>query len=253
MKTIEIANYPGFTEHTAYDLMEKMKTQCVSLGVKFAYRSAISLTLSPMAVHSEKESYPADAIIIATGASPKYLGAPGESELLNRGISTCATCDGNFFKGKEVAVIGGGNTAVEDALYMSKLASTVHIIHRRDKFRAEPMLVSQLQKMPNITYHWNCQVVSFEGENLKLKGIQLTDKFLPVEAAFIAIGHTPNSEWCANVLETENGYIKSQIPHTAVPGIFVAGDVADHTYRQAITAAGQGCMAAMEATKFLNT
>jgi thioredoxin reductase (NADPH) len=262
--TKEIENYPGFRDRSAHKLVEIMKQQCIELGVEIVHNSAINLGVDPLSITDCKNNtLSPDAIIIATGAAPKALGVPNESRLMNAGagVSTCAVCDGSCFRGLEVAVIGGGNTAVEDAIYLSKIASKVHLIHRRDTLRAEYMLQQKLMQLPNVEFHWNCQVKEFVGKDLLTHLLLSTpggDTTLKVDGAFVAIGHIPNTSWCADVLPLdENGYVKTKLSGnlpgilTEIPGVFVAGDATDHIYRQAITAAGQGCMAALEAAKYL--
>ena len=254
MMTEHIENYPGFIGLPAYQLMQNMEQQCKDLQITILNKSAAKLSKDPLGIIDEDQQFHnAGAIIIATGARPKLLAVPGESQFMNKGISTCATCDGYFFKDKVVAVIGGGNTAVEDAIYLSRLAKEVHLIHRRDSLRAESILQQQLFKLNNVHFQWNSQVVQFVGGDNLDRIILNTGKTLYVDGAFVAIGHKPNTDWCKDVISTDGeGYIKHS-PDTEITGVFVAGDVADKEYRQAITAAGQGCMAAIHAGRYLHT
>ncbi len=209
--------------------------------------------------------YTCDALIIATGASAKYLEIPSEQKYRGKGVSACATCDGFFYRGQKVAVIGGGNTAVEEAIYLSNIAAHVTIVHRRDKFRAEAILVDRLMervKEGKIAIEWNHQVDEILGDDNGVTGVRIKDKNgrtkeLDVQGVFIAIGHTPNTQLFEGQLEMKNGYIKTRcgdegnFTATSIPGVFAAGDVQDHVYRQAVTSAGTGCMAALDADRYL--
>ena len=208
--------------------------------------------------------YTCDALIIATGASAKYLGLPSEEKYKGKGVSACATCDGFFYRNEDVAVIGGGNTAIEEALYLSNLAKTVTVIHRRDKFRGEKILIDRLLKKENVFIEWNHVLDEIFGDDMgvteiKIKNTQnekTTNKKL--KGVFIAIGHQPNTKLFEGQLDMENGYIKTksgldgQATSTNIPGVFAAGDVSDHIYRQAVTSAGNGCMAALDAEAYLD-
>ena len=230
------------------------------------YVKDVDFSGSPLILNGEKSSYSAQAIIIATGASAKYLGLESEKQFLGRGVSACATCDGFFYKDQEVAVVGGGNTAVEEALYLSNICSKVHLIHRRDEFRAEKILQDRLYKKVDegkISLILNANLDEVTGEdfvtgiNIKHNDGQVTS--LALSGVFIAIGHKPNTDIFENHLEMTDGYIvtksgfNSGATSTSVPGVFAAGDVADYTYRQAITSAGFGCMAALDAEVFLDS
>jgi len=258
--TWTIENYPGFIEQSAQKLIDNMLLQCKELEITMLnlFVTKVQQEGTEFMLHMQDQSqYKVKAIVIATGARPKHLYVPGESEYMNKGISTCATCDGFFFKNKNVAVIGGGNTAVEDVLYLSNIAKTVHLIHRRDTLRAEQILQKQLHALPNIQFHWNSQVQEFYGDQDNLLGAKIINNQqvlndLKIDGAFVAIGHQPNTSWCKDLVKTdEAGYIVNY-PATEIPGIFVAGDVADQIYRQAITAAGYGAMAGIEASKYIN-
>ena len=206
-------------------------------------------------------SWTCDALIITTGASAKYLGIPSEEKFLGKGVSACATCDGFFYKDQEVAVIGGGNTAAEEALYLSRICSEVHLIHRRDELRAEKILQNRIFDSNNITIHWNSQLKEVLGDEMGVNGMVITDeqndKKISLSGVFIAIGHSPNTGIFDGQLDMDNGYIiiksglSGSVTETSVKGVFAAGDVSDQVYRQAITSAGFGCMAALDAEKFL--
>jgi len=225
------------------------------------------LRVRPMQLTGDAERYSCDALIIATGASAQYLGLPSEQAFMGRGVSGCATCDGFFFRNQPVCVVGGGNTAVEEALYLSKIASLVHLIHRRDRFRAEPILVDHLMervRTGNIRLHLWQRLEEVLGDTDGVTGVRIVDvrdqstKELTVQGCFIAIGHRPNTEIFAGQLEMKNGYIITRggseglATMTSVAGVFAAGDVQDHVYRQAITSAGTGCMAALDAQRWLD-
>ncbi|HET9474231.1 MAG TPA: FAD-dependent oxidoreductase, partial [Steroidobacteraceae bacterium] len=228
----------------------------------------VDFSRRPFTLTGDYGSYTCDALVIATGASAKYLGIPSEEKFRGRGVSACATCDGFFFKGHRVAVVGGGNTAVEEALYLANLASHVTVVHRRDKFRAEKILQDRLfalEKTGKVRIAWNHTVDEIVGDNSGVNGVRIkptdhggTIENLDVTGAFIAIGHTPNTGIFAGQLEMREGYIviktgsEGAATSTSVPGVFAAGDVADHVYRQAITSAGSGCMAALDADKYLD-
>ena len=260
-QTTEVENFPGFPQGImGPDLMEAMKQQAVRFGtdIKTGTVDKVELAQAPFGLWSADEEYRADAVIIATGASAKYLGLPSEQKLRGKGVSACATCDGFFFRGKEVAVVGGGDTAMEEALFLTKYATKVTILVRSDKLRASQFMQHQAESNPKIAWQWNVGVEEVLGENsvtgLRLKNIasgELTE--LSVQGLFLAIGHKPNTDIFTGQLKTVGpGYleIKDQV-FSSIPGVFIAGDVADWRYRQAITAAGWGCMAALEAEKFL--
>ena len=267
--TTEVENWPGdFEDLQGPDLMIRMQKHAEKYNVNIVndYVKNVDFSGSPLILNGEKTSYSAQAIIIATGASAKYLGLESEKQFLGRGVSACATCDGFFYKDQEVAVVGGGNTAVEEALYLSNICSKVHLIHRRDEFRAEKILQDRLYKKVDegkISLILNANLDEVTGEdfvtgiNIKHNDGQVTS--LALSGVFIAIGHKPNTDIFENHLEMTDGYIvtksgfNSGATSTSVPGVFAAGDVADYTYRQAITSAGFGCMAALDAEVFLDT
>lgn len=267
--TTEVENWPGdFEDLQGPDLMIRMQKHAEKYNVNIVndYVKDVDFSGSPLILNGEKTSYSAQAIIIATGASAKYLGLESEKQFLGRGVSACATCDGFFYKDQEVAVVGGGNTAVEEALYLSNICSKVHLIHRRDEFRAEKILQDRLYKKVDegkISLILNANLDEVTGEdfvtgiNIKHNEGQVTS--LALSGVFIAIGHKPNTDIFENHLEMTDGYIvtksgfNSGATSTSVPGVFAAGDVADYTYRQAITSAGFGCMAALDAEVFLDS
>src|SRR6267378_839274 len=264
--TTEVENYPGFRDAIQGPwLMEQMQAQAEHLGTRVAYDhiSSVDLARRPFTLNGDSgKRYTADSLIIATGAQAKWLGIPSEEKFKGFGVSACATCDGFFYRGKEVLVIGGGNTAVEEALFLTNFASKVTVAHRRDSFRAEKILQDRLFKNPKIDVLWDTVLEEVAGDDgpLKVKGVVLrnikTNAFSerPIDGVFIAIGHTPASELFAGQVEMKpSGYIKTAPYSTAtsVSGVFAAGDVTDDVYRQAVTAAGQGCMAALEAERFL--
>jgi len=263
--TTDVENYPGFRDVIQGPwLVAEMQAQAEHVGTRMLWDTITSVDLSgPIfrAVGDSGDIYEGESLVIATGAQAKWLGVPGEQELSGKGVSACATCDGFFYRGKKVVVIGGGNTAVEEALYLTNHSPDVTLIHRRDTLRAEKILQDRLHAHPNIKVLWNKAVDSFVGEEGKtLTGVALTDTVTgeksiePTEGAFVAIGHAPATELFKGKLELDaNGYIVVQAgtPKTGVPGVFACGDVMDHTYRQAVTAAGTGCMAALDAERFV--
>ena len=266
--TTEVENWPGDSDDLqGPDLMERMKKHAEKFGVEIIndHVSKVSLKQSPFLLYGTN-SYEADTLIIATGASAKYLGLPSEQEFLGRGVSACATCDGFFYKGQEVAVIGGGNTAAEEALYLSNICSKVHLVHRRDELRAEKILQDRIFKKAEegiIKIHWNSELEEVLGDASGVTGIKIKNKdssmsSIDLHGVFIAIGHNPNTEIFDGQLDMKDGYIiiksglDGSVTQTSVPGVFAAGDVADKVYRQAITSAGFGCMAALDAEKFLS-
>ena len=241
---------------------ERFETELVSDQV-----NKVELGGRPFVLHGDSGTYTCDALIVATGASAKYLGLPSEASFMGRGVSACATCDGFFFKGQEVAVVGGGNTAVEEALYLANLCRKVTLVHRRDKFRAEKIMVDKLMRRVaegRIVLELDAALDEVLGDAKGVSGIRIRHvktgaaKALAVQGLFIAIGHTPNTQMFAGQLEMENGYIVTRAGReagftaTSVPGVFAAGDVQDHVYRQAVTSAATGCMAALDAEKFLD-
>ncbi len=266
--TTEVENWPGDSDDLqGPDLMERMKKHAEKFGVEIIndHISMVDLEQSPFLL-SGTDSYQADTLIIATGASAKYLGLPSEQEFLGRGVSACATCDGFFYKGQEVAVIGGGNTAAEEALYLANICSKVHLVHRRDELRAEKILQDRIFKKADegvIKIHWDSELEEVLGDASGVTGIKLKNKdnsmsSIDLHGVFIAIGHNPNTEIFDGQLDMKDGYIviksglDGSVTQTSVPGVFAAGDVADKVYRQAITSAGFGCMAALDAEKFLS-
>ena len=265
MITTDVENYPGFEKPVQGPwLMEQMKNQAKSFGTRILvdFVKDVDLNSLPFEIKTEKEVIKSNSIVIATGAKANWLNIKGEQEFMGFGVSACATCDGFFFKDKDVAVVGGGNTAVEEALFLSNLCRKVYIIHRRDKLRAEKILQERLFKNPKVEIIWNSQLKEIIGIDnpLSVEGIKienLLDKKeleISCKGVFIAIGHAPSNELIINQLETHNGgYVvtKPNSTETSIPGVFAAGDITDFKYRQAVTAAGMGCMAALEAEKFL--
>ena len=267
--TTDVDNWPGDNDGVqGPDLMDRMKLHAEKFGTQLIYDhiNAVKLDEMPLTLMGDGGEYSCDALIIATGASAKYLGIPSEELYKGKGVSACATCDCFFFKNQAVAVIGGGNTAVEEALYLSNIASEVNVVHRRDSFRAEKILTNRLidkAKKTNVSIHWNHVLEEVLGDENGVTGMRLkhTDsiqtKEVAVQGVFIAIGHKPNTDIFEGQLEMDGGYILLKPENTgiatatSVKGVFAAGDVADSIYRQAITSAGSGCMAALDAEKFL--
>ncbi len=268
--TTDVDNWPGDIEGLQGPaLMERMQEHAkrFNTNIIFDYITETNLTERPFVLKGDSETYTCDALIIATGASAQYLGLESEEAYKGRGVSACATCDGFFYRNKTVCVIGGGNTAVEEALYLSNIAKHVTLIHRRDKLRSEKILQDKLfakEKSGNVSIIWNSTLEEVLGDKLKVTGIKIRNKNtdelqeLALDGVFIAIGHTPNTEIFKNQIDMENGYIKIQsglkgmATATNIKGIFAAGDVADSVYRQAVTSAGFGCMAALDAEKYLD-
>ena len=261
--TTEVENWPGDAHGLmGPDLMERMKTHAETFGVKIIndHIDEVSLSSKPFLLKGNNE-YLANSIIIATGASALYLGLDSEQKYLGRGVSACATCDGFFYKDKEVCVIGGGNTAAEEALYLSNICSKVHLVHRRDKLRAEQILQDRIfekEKEGRIEISWNSELKEVLGDENLVTGIILdSGKQIKLEGVFIAIGHKPNTDIFNNQLDMKNGYItinsglNGNATQTSIEGVFASGDVADSVYRQAVTSAGSGCMAALDAQKYL--
>jgi thioredoxin reductase (NADPH) len=266
MITTDVENYPGFAEPIQGPwLMEQMRAQAEHVGARLVsdHITAVELGQRPFRLTGDSgQVYKADALIIATGAKAQWLGEPSEEKFKGFGVSACATCDGFFFRGKEVAVVGGGNSAVEEALYLSHIAEKVTVIHRRDGFRAERILQERLFARPNVEICWDSAVDEIIGsenplsvEALRIKNVKTgATETLALDGVFIAIGHKPATELFAGQIELKaNGYIKTAPDSTAtnIEGVFAAGDVADDKYRQAVTAAGLGCMAALEAERWL--
>lgn len=263
--TTDVENWPGDNMVLGPDLMMRMEEHARSIGVNVIQDHIIDVDLRNRPFRATGDSgnhYHAKALILATGAQAKWLGLPSEDYFKGHGVSACATCDGFFFRGQEVVVVGGGNTAVEEALFLTKFASRVTLIHRRDELRADKVLQQRLLENEKITPLWNHVLVEITGENdpksvtgLVVRNTQDgSEKTLSCSGVFIAIGHTPSSELFVNNLETrEGGYIVTEpgTTRTSIPGVFAAGDLVDSTYRQAVTSAGMGCMAALDAVKFL--
>lgn len=268
--TTEVDNWPGDPEGlTGPDLMVRMQKHAERFGTEiiFDHIHTAELTSKPFKLIGDSGEYTCDALIIATGASAKYLGLESEEAFKGKGVSACATCDGFFYRNQKVAVIGGGNTAVEEALYLSNIAAEVTIVHRRDKFSSEKILADHLHEKAtngNIKIEFNSQLEEVLGDKMGVTGLRLKNnqsgetKDIDVAGVFIAIGHTPNTGIFADQLEMTNGYLKVQsglqgnATQTSIPGIFAAGDVMDQHYKQAITSAGAGCMAALDAEKYLD-
>lgn len=269
MTTTDVDNWPG--DHDGLqgpDLMERLKDHALRFDTEIVndHITSVDFSKRPFTLQGGDITYTADAVIISTGATAKYLGLESEEAYKGKGVSACATCDGFFYRGQKVAVIGGGNTAVEEALYLSNIAEHVTIVHRRDKFRSEKILSDKLMekaKNGNITIEWNHNLEEVLGDDmgvtgLRLKGNDGETKEIDVHGVFIAIGHTPNTGIFEGQIDINNGYIQVQAglqgnaTQTSVEGVFASGDVADHVYRQAVTSAGSGCMAALDAERFLD-
>jgi len=261
MITSDVENYPGFPEGVqGPDMMERFEAQARRFGTEMIPTDVTGVDFSrqPFTVKTADRAYQARSVIVATGASAKWLGLPNEQRLQGRGVSGCATCDGPFFRNKEIAVVGGGDTAMEEALFLTKYASRVHLLHRRDAFRASKIMQDRVNANEKITIHYNVAVTDVLGES-GVQGLVTQDLLsgesstLPVQGFFVAIGHQPNTEIFRGVLEmNEVGYLKAhENTMSSLPGVFIAGDVADHRYRQAVTAAGDGCRAAIDAERWL--
>ncbi|KGY12161.1 thioredoxin reductase [Vibrio tubiashii] len=268
--TTEVENWPGDPEGlTGPGLMDRMKEHAerFETEILFDHINEVDFSQRPFRLKGDSSEYTCDALIISTGASAKYLGLESEEAFKGRGVSACATCDGFFYRNQKVAVVGGGNTAVEEALYLSNIASEVHLIHRRDSFRAEKILVKRLMDKVsngNIILHTDRTLEEVVGDDMGVTGVRIKDtksdniEQIDVMGAFIAIGHQPNTSIFEGQLEMKDGYIivqsglEGNATQTSVPGVFAAGDVMDHNYRQAITSAGSGCMAALDAERFLD-
>jgi thioredoxin reductase (NADPH) len=263
MQTTEVENFPGFPDGVmGPELMDAMRKQAERFGAELVSDDvvAVDLTVSPKVVKTETDTYLAKAVIIASGSKYKELDVPGEKQLSGRGVSWCATCDGFFFRGQDIVVIGGGDSALEEATFLTRFADSVTLVHRRDTLRASKIMQDRAMANPKIKFVWDSQVVSMEGDNGKLTGVRVKnvhtgdEKVLPVSGAFIAIGHSPRSELFAGQLPTDpDGYLLVEQPttRTAIEGVFACGDVVDRTYRQAVTAAGTGCAAAIDAERWL--
>jgi len=270
MTTTDVDNWPADADGVmGPDLMTRFQKHAERFATEliFDHIHTVDLRKRPFTLTGDSGLYTCDALIIATGASAKYLGLPSEQTFMGKGVSACATCDGFFYKGQNVVVVGGGNTAVEEALYLSNIAKNVTVVHRRDKFRAEAILVDRLtaktQSGGNARILWNHVVDNIVGDDSGVTGVRLRDvksgavEQLPAQGVFIAIGHTPNTQIFEGQVDMAGGYIRvkggseGNATVTSVPGVFAAGDVADHVYRQAVTSAGTGCMAALDAEAFL--
>ena len=262
MLTTDVENYPGFADGIlGPELMDAMEKQAARFDAEIVAHSATRVDLSerPFGVWTGDEEHRARTLIVSTGASAKWLGVPGEEQLRGRGVSACATCDGFFFRDRELVVVGGGDTAMEEASFLTKFASKVTIVHRRDEFRASKIMQSRVEQDPKIDVIWNSVVEEIVGEGA-VSGVTLRDvatdetRAFAADGVFVAIGHTPNTSLFEGQLElTDGGYVVVEEPstRTSVPGVFAAGDVTDMVYRQAVTAAGQGCKAAIDAERFL--
>ncbi len=268
--TTEVDNWPGDVEGLqGPELMQRMQAHAERFNTEilFDHINNVDLSKKPYTLTGDQGVYTCDALIICTGASAQYLGLDSEEAFKGKGVSACATCDGFFYKNKEVAVIGGGNTAVEEALYLANIASKVHVIHRRDSFRSEKILADKLlerAKTGNIEIHWFNELDEVLGDDMGVTGMRIKNsqngetEEIAVDGVFVAIGHTPNTEIFAGQLDMHNGYLKVQSGSqgnatlTSKEGVFAAGDVMDHIYRQAITSAGTGCMAALDAERYLD-
>jgi thioredoxin reductase (NADPH) len=262
MNTTDVENYPGFVEGIqGPELMQNMFKQVEKFGARLVYENVTGVDFSskPLVVKTDKQGYVARAIIIATGAEANWLGLPGEQRLRGKGVSACATCDGFFFKNKTVVVAGGGDSAMEEASFLTKFANEVVVVHRRPEFKASKIMVARAQANPKIRFIVNAQVVDVLGdqtvEGVKIKHNEGEEEVLTAQGFFAAIGHTPATKLFADagIIVNERGYIVPQeFTQTNISGVFVAGDVHDHRYRQAVTAAGEGCKAALDAEKYLS-
>jgi thioredoxin reductase (NADPH) len=269
MTTTEVDNWPGDVEGLlGPDLMDRMRRHAERFGVEIVsdHVTRVDLGRRPFHLVAENGTYSCDALVIATGASARYLGLDSETKFRGRGVSACATCDGFFYRDHKVAVVGGGNTAVEEAIYLTNLASHVTLVHRRDRLRAEAILQDRLRKLADegkVSFLWDHEVSEVLGNEAGVSGVRVrpvkggASRDLDVTGLFVAIGHTPNTELFQGQLDMKDGYIvvKSGLggdaTATSIPGVFAAGDVADHVYRQAVTSAGTGCMAALDADRYL--
>jgi len=257
-QTHEVENYPGFAEPVVgLDLMAAMRAQAERAGVRFEMDevSSVDFTGEAKRLFGMTGEFAARAVVIATGAGAKWTELPGEAKYRNRGVSACAVCDGAFFRGRDVAVIGGGDTALGDALYLARIAKSVTVIHRRGEFRGAKALADRVLATPNIAVAWNTTVKSFDGDGAALAGLTLSDgRMLPVSGAFVAIGHRPQTDFLRGAVELDDaGYVVADRTRTSVGGVFAAGDCADPFYKQAVIAAGAGAQAAIEAQRYLQS
>jgi thioredoxin reductase (NADPH) len=260
--TTDVENYPGFEQPImGPELMEVMKKQAARFGTEFDFATVerVALDGPVKTLHADGKTYHTRSLVVATGASARWLGLPSEEKLKGHGVSACATCDGFFFRDRVIVVVGGGDTALEEATFLTKFGSVVYLVHRRDQLRASKAMQDRAFKNPKIKFVWNTVVTDVEGEG-KVSGVRLRDVVtgkehtLDCSGLFVAIGHTPNTEiFKGQLAMDENGYllVEPGSSKTNVPGVFAAGDVADHVYRQAVTAAGMGCMAALDAERYL--
>ncbi len=268
MTTTDVDNWPADAAGVqGPDLMARFQKHAERFETEIVFDQVhtVHLRERPLRLEGDSATYTCDALIVATGASAKYLGLPSEQKFMGKGVSACATCDGFFYRGQDVAVVGGGNTAVEEALYLANIARRVTVIHRRDKFRAEKILQRKLLEKPNVEIRWNHTLDEVLGDAKGVTGVRVrhaqsgATAALEVQGLFVAIGHTPNTALFEGQLEMEGGYIVTRggrngnATATSVPGVFAAGDVQDHVYRQAVTSAGSGCMAALDAEKYLES
>ncbi len=266
MTTTDVDNWPADSAGVqGPELMERFQKHAerFETEIVFDHIHTVHLAQRPFRLEGDAGDYSCDALIIATGASARYLGLPSETKFMGKGVSACATCDGFFYKGQDVAVVGGGNTAVEEALYLSNIARKVTVIHRRDRFRAEKILQQKLLDKPNVSVRWNRVLEEVVGDAKGVNGIRIRDaagpavEALEVHGLFIAVGHTPNTAIFEGQVAMKGGYIvtrggnEGNASATSVPGVFAAGDVQDHVYRQAVTSAGSGCISALDAEKYL--
>ncbi len=271
MTTTDVENWPADSNGVqGPDLMQRFldHAEKFNTNIIFDHIHTTDLSAKPFKLYGDSATYTCDALIIATGASAKYLGLASETEFMGKGVSACATCDGFFYKNQDVVVVGGGNTAVEEALYLSGICKQVYVIHRRDKFKAEPILIDRLMQKTingNVKVHFNTTLEQIVGDDKGVNAVKIiinndnktTEQIIDVHGVFIAIGHQPNTEIFINQLDMQNGYIKTNsglngnATSTNIAGVFAAGDVQDHIYRQAITSASSGCMAALDAQKYL--
>lgn len=264
MLTTEVENYPGFPEGLmGPEMMEKFKAQAVRFGTRIISEDVVSVKLSgrTKSITTQSGTYEAKTVIICTGAQAMWIGVAGEEKYQGHGVSACATCDGFFFKDKEILVVGGGDSAMEESTFLTKFAKKVTVIHRRDSLRASKIMQERAMKNPKIEFVWNTQVLEVLGDGTKMTGVRVfnhvtnQESETPAEGLFVAIGHKPNTELFTGQIELDQkGYIVTQPGSTAtnIEGVFAGGDVADHKYRQAVTAAGTGCMAALDAERWLS-